>query len=213
MVQRSDQINILKGMIIKFKQLYRAFQAYKNSPNLGDFALLKADALGAKANPAAIAKMERVRGYYPEIVLSELEQLPPGTFGYEYAAFVKCNCLKPINISPELAEIAQNNVFALRYAITHDMFHVLLGFDTSYAGEIGVLAFAAAQRYSRSQAFSLRIATWLYPLLAPQQFNRIFKNKRRGKQMGEKANFLLNYRFEDSWAKPLTALRQELNLC
>ena len=198
--------------MIKLRLLHQAFRAYKDSENLGDFALLKADALGAKADPAVAAEMEQVKGYYPAINLSKLSQLPPGTFGYEYAFFMKRNQLKPLSISPALADVAQRNVFALRYAVTHDMFHVLLGFDTSYAGEIGVLAFAATQKYSKLQTFSLAIAQGLYSLLAPRQFKRILANVRRGKQMGKQANFLLNYRFEDHWTKPLTVLRQELNL-
>ncbi|MEL6493834.1 MAG: Coq4 family protein [Cyanobacteria bacterium J06623_7] len=202
-----------RDIAIKTKGLYRAFQAYKNSENLGDFALLKADALGAKANPEVESKMQQVRGYYPQIDLLKLSQLPPGTFGYEYAAFMQRNKLRPLNISPELRDVAQDNVFALRYAVTHDIFHVLLGFDTSYAGEIGVLAFAVAQKYSKLQAFSLGIARVLYPILAPRQFKRIFLNLRRGQQMGKEANFLLNYRFEDCWAKPLATLTRELNLC
>ena len=199
-------------MTIKFKRLYQGFQAYKNSENLGDFALLKADAFGAKANPAIVEKMQQVKGYHPAIDLSKLRQLPPGTFGYEYASYMLHNQLRPLNISPELEDIAQNNVFALRYAVTHDMFHVLLGFDTSYAGEIGVLAFAVEQKYSKLQTISLWIAQFLYPILAPRQFKSISTNVRRGKQMGQKANFLLNYRFENYWTKSLATLRKELGL-
>ena len=178
-------------MTINFKRLYQGFQAYRNS-RLGDFALLKADAIGAKANPAIAEKMEQIRGYYPPVNLSRLIELPPDTFGHEYAFYMQRNRLKPLNISPELAEIAWNNVFALRYAVTHDMFHVLLGFDTSYAGEIGVLAFAVEQQYSKLQMVSLTIARILYPVLAPRQFKAIQTNVRRGKLLGRQAKFLLN---------------------
>ena len=199
-------------MRIKLKQLYQALKAYRNTENLGDFALLKADALGAKANPAIAKKMAQVKGYYPAIDLSKLIQLPPGTFGHEYASHMQRNQLKPFNISPELADIAQNNMFALRYAVTHDIFHVLLKFDTSYAGEIGVLAFAVSQKYSRAQTVGLSIARFLYPLLAPRQFKAILANLRRGRDMGQKADFLLNYPFEDHWNEPIDDIRQELGL-
>ncbi|MEM7591419.1 MAG: Coq4 family protein [Cyanobacteria bacterium P01_A01_bin.83] len=199
-------------MAIKFKRLYQAFQAYKKSANLGDFALLKADALGAQANPVIVEKIEQVKGYHPAINLAKLAQLPPGTFGYEYASFMQRNQLKPLNISPELEDVAMSNVFALRYAVTHDMFHVLLGFDTSYAGEIGVLAFAVSQKYSKLQIISLWVARILYPILAPQQFQSILVNLRRGKRMGQQADFLLNYRFEEHWTEPLATLTKKLGL-
>lgn len=198
-------------MTINFKRLYQGFHAYRNS-NLGDFALLKADALGAKANPAIVDKMEQIRGSCPSIDLSQLIQLPPGTFGHEYAFYMQRNRLQPLNIIPELAEIAHNNPFALRYAVTHDMFHLLLGFDTSYAGEIGVLAFAVEQKYNKLQAVSFAIARVLYPILAPKQFKAIQANVRRGKLLGRQTGFLLNYRFEDRWATPLSVLKKELGL-
>ncbi|MEM8675641.1 MAG: Coq4 family protein [Cyanobacteria bacterium P01_G01_bin.67] len=197
---------------MKLKRLYQAFQAYRNSENLGDFALLKADSLRAKINPAVKERMQSVVGYHPQIDLSHLIQLPPGTFGHEYASYMQHYQLKPLNISPELGKIAQDNVFALRYAVTHDMFHVLLDFDTSYAGGIGVLAFAVAQKYSKIQVVSLEIAKLLYPILASRQLTTIQENLQRGKRMGIEANFLLNYRFEERWKEPLASLRKELSL-
>ena len=199
-------------MAFNFKRLFQAYQAFKGSDNLGDFALLKADGLGAKANREIEAKMLPVRGYYPYINLQELIKLPSDTFGHHYALYMQQNKLKPLNISSELTDIATNNVFALRYAVTHDIFHVLLDFDTSYAGEIGVLAFAVAQEYSKLQSFSLPIAQLLYLILAPGQIKAIFANKQRGKLMGQKANFLLNYRFEDHWTETLSSLRKKLNV-
>lgn len=199
-------------MRIKLQRLYQAFVAYRHSDNLGDFALLKADAFRVEVEPAIANKMAQIRGYTPQVDLAELIKLPAGTFGREYASFMQKNGLKPLNISPELAEVGQNNLFALRYAVTHDMLHVLLGFDTTYAGEIGVLAFAVAQKYSRLQNASLAIARLLYPLLAPRQFRGIRENINRGRSIGEEAVFLLNYRFEDCWHESLASLRQKLKI-
>ncbi len=69
--------------------------------------------------------MQQFKGYYPTINLAELKQLPVDSFGYQYAEFMQINNLQPLNISPALADIAQRNVFALRYAVSHDIFHVL----------------------------------------------------------------------------------------
>ena len=198
--------------MIKPKRMLQAIKALNNSENIGDFALLKADALGAKANSEIAQKMQTVKGYYPQIDLAQLAQLPQGTFGYEYAMFMQQNKLQTINISPELTQIANNNVFAVRYAITHDIFHVLLGFDTTYAGEMGVLAFAVEQKYSNSQTISLWLAQILYPILTPHQTRAIFANKRRGKALAKQAVFLLNYRFENCWTEPLAVVRQKLGI-
>ncbi|BAZ51062.1 hypothetical protein NIES4103_36850 [Nostoc sp. NIES-4103] len=199
-------------MLLKLKKLYKVIQTYKNSQKVGDFAILKADALGAKVDPLVAAKLQQVVGYYPKIDLEQLSHYPQGTFGREYADHMQKNHLQPLNISPESEDIAKGNVFALRYIVTHDIFHVLLGFDTSYAGEIGVLAFAAEQNYSNSLKISLWFAKVIYPILAPQQFKAIFANLKKGKELAQKADFLLGYRFEEHWQEPIQTVRKRLGI-
>ncbi|MEC4986360.1 MAG: Coq4 family protein [Oscillatoria sp. PMC 1068.18] len=195
--------------MIKFRQLFQAYQAYQVG-KLGDAAILKADAFGATINPQVAAKMQAVVGYYPSIDLEALLKLPENTFGYQYALHMKEANLKPFNVSPEMDEIAKRNVFALRYAVTHDIFHTLLGFDTSYAGEIGVLAFAVAQNYSKFLGIGLAIAKILYPILAPRQIQASFANIHKGTTMGKQVDFLLGYPFEAYWEKPLAEVKAEL---
>jgi ubiquinone biosynthesis protein Coq4 len=198
-------------MLIKFKQLYQARMAYK-SGNMGDFAILKADAFGSKVDPDVESKLQQIVGYHPPIDLEKLSQYPQGSFGWEYAHHMKTNHLKPFNISPEHEDIAKRNVFALRYVVIHDILHVLLGFDTSYAGEIGVLAFAAEQNYSPSLKVGLKIAKVFAPILFPAQTKAIFANLRKGQELGKKAKFLLGIRFEEYWERPLSEVKAELGL-
>ncbi|MEB3279157.1 MAG: Coq4 family protein [Lyngbya sp.] len=199
-------------MKLDIKSFFQVIKIAKNTDYLGDVAILKAEAFGVKLNPKLESKMQPVVGYHPKIDLEKLSQLPPETLGYQYAQHMKINNLQPFEISPEVCKIAEKNVFSLRYSITHDLFHVLLDFDTSYAGEIGVLAFAAEQNYSQTLKLSLLMARLLYPILAPQQIPQIFANLRRGRELGKQAQFLLNYRFEENWEKPLTEIKAELEL-
>ncbi len=198
-------------MLNKIKQIQTAF-AYKKSNNFGDFAILKSDILGAKVSLEVAEQLQNVVGYYPQINLDKLIRYPEDSFGREYAEHMKRNNLQSFNISPELEDVAQRNVFALRYVITHDIFHVLLGFDTSYAGEIGVLAFAVAQNYSNSLKIGLCFAKILYPIIAPRQIKGIIANRRKGQQLGRKAKFLLGYRFEEHWHESLSKVREDLGL-
>lgn len=120
------------------------------------------------------------------------------------------NNLKPFNISYELSDVAKRNVFALRYAVTHDIFHILLGFDTTYAGEIGVLAFASEQNYSKRLKTGLWMVMAIYPILNPSRFQEIFANVRKRREMGKKVKFLLSYRFEEHWEQSLDEVKAEL---
>lgn len=198
-------------MLNKFKQLYKAFQAYKNS-EMGDFALLKFDAMAGEVAPEILSKLQPLAGYHPRIDLEELSRYPQGTLGREYAEHMKANHIQPLNISPQLEEVARRNVFALRYVVTHDILHVLLGFDTSYAGEMGVLAFNVTQNYSKSLKLSFWLARFLYPILVPWQFKAISANLKKAQQMAIQAEYLLSYRFEDHWAAPIDEVRKCLGL-
>jgi ubiquinone biosynthesis protein Coq4 len=48
-------------------------------------------------------------------------------------------------ISADVRERFRDNPYALRYTTTHDLHHVLTGFDTGLAGEAGVVAFNVGQ--------------------------------------------------------------------
>lgn len=199
--------------MIKLRQLIEAARLLRAGTELGDGAVLKADALGARASRDAEAKLERVRGYLPPIDLDALARLPKGSFGHEYARFMREKGLSPFRVSSRIdAEMLRRNVFAVRYAVTHDIVHVLLGFNTRYPGEMGVIAFAAAQGYSFASKVGLVLATVLYPLLSLREAGETFRALRRGYRLGKAARFVLGVRFEERWAEPLTAVRRDLGL-
>jgi ubiquinone biosynthesis protein Coq4 len=121
--------------------------------------------------------------------------------------------LSPFTVSERVGqEMIRRNVFAVRYAVTHDIFHLLLGFDTTLSGEMGVLAFAVAQGYSRAQVVSLVLAAVLYPILAPRQARRTLRALARGYRLGKQARCLLAERFEERWEEPIDAVRRDLGL-
>jgi len=196
----------------RWGKLREGWWRYKHSGAAGDFAVLKADAFAGAIDPSVEARLARFAGLPPPIDLAALARLPADTFGGAYARFMKACDLKPFVVSDDLAGIAGRNVFAVRYATTHDMFHVLLDFDASWAGEMGVLAFAAAQRYHRQQRIGLALATVLYPLFSPLSIGRIIRARRRGIRLGRQAAFLLAEPLETFWEMPLALLRQQLKL-
>jgi ubiquinone biosynthesis protein Coq4 len=200
--------------MIRVKQLRKAARLLRTGGPLGDAAILKADALGVSAAPSVEAQLEDVRGYLPRIDLEALRSLPDGTLGREYARMLDKNGLSPFTVSADFdREILRRNTFAARYAVTHDMFHVLTGFDTSWPGEMGVLAFAAAQGYSGVQRWiALPLAALLYPFFNPRTAIGVFRALRRGWRMGKRARFLLGIRLEEHFNRPVAELRAELGI-
>ncbi len=98
------------------------------------------------SNPQGKSAFER----YPrvgEVDLERLALLPTDTLGYAYANHMIQNGLKPLKIKP-----STNNYEFLGAHITetHDIWHVVTGFNTSIIGEIQLEAFYVSQlQFSR----------------------------------------------------------------
>ncbi|NJN11198.1 MAG: hypothetical protein HC815_25760 [Richelia sp. RM1_1_1] len=186
------------------KRFIKAVREYYTLNQIGDMAFLKLRNLEAAISPDITAQLQNLEGYYPIIDLEQLSQLQIGTLGYEYAQHMQKHNIQPLRLSPDLREEADRHPFALRYTITHDIFHVLLGFDTSYAGELGVLSFNIAQGYFKiAIAMMQPLAVLIHLILAPNQINKMRTNFRKGKALGKQAKCLL---------RQISDIRSELGL-
>ena len=194
------------------KRYTQALKDYFTKGEAGDAAFGEIKFYGIGLNPTLKTQLQEFVGYYPTIDLEELSQLPEGTLGYEYAQHMKQNNIQPLQISPDLKEEADRSPFALRYTVTHDIFHVLLGFDTSYAGEMGVFGFTVGQNYSKMLKIVEIPILLLFCVIRPFQIKKIWSCDRTGKSLGKQAKNLLTYRFESNWARPIDDVRAELGL-
>ncbi len=186
-------------------------RAYRAGVPLGDVAVMKLDALAAP--PKGIAqRLEAVRGYAPEQNLSVLRALPAGTLGREYARFLDANGIEPLVISDTVKERFRENPFALRYTVTHDLHHVLTGFDTGLAGEAGNFAFSVGQGAAPGTGKLLWWVRFVYALLSPSQARRIWHNIRVGLALGKKAKLLIAQPLESRFEDPIGKLRADLGI-
>ncbi|WP_319421027.1 Coq4 family protein [Pleurocapsa sp. FMAR1] len=194
------------------KRYAKALKDYFTTGETGDAAFGEIKFYGIGLNPALKDRLQDFVGYYPKIDLEELAQLPEGTLGYEYAQHMKQHNIQPLEISPDLREEADLSPFALRYTVTHDIFHILLGFDTSYAGEMGVFGFTVGQNYSKMLKIVEPLVLLIFCVIRPFQIKKIWECDRIGQALGKQAECLLTYRFEDNWARPIDNVRAELGL-
>ena len=100
----------------------------------------------------------------------------------------------------------------LRLSQTHDLWHIITGFDTSVIGEIGLQAFHLPQ-------FPYPLATMLVAnslisttLKEPELLPHLLEAIAQGFQMGKAAKPLFAQKWEDGWEKPLSQWQAELNL-
>ena len=179
----------------------------------GDIVLHKADVFLGTISAHQREALANVEPLIPSIDMDALRALPEASFGRAYAEFLDANGLHPFTVSAQMPEaIVTRNAHWSRYALMHDMFHVLLGYGPDLPGEIGVYAFSLAQRTSWMFWTYLPLAAVVVPLLAPHRIPRMIRNFRRGFRLGRRLDNMLALQLERRFAAPLDELRAELGL-
>ncbi len=143
--------------------------------------------------------------------LNQLLTYPENSLGYIYAKAMKKSGLDP-NLHTGMTAESDARYVELRLSQTHDIWHILTGFNTSEIGEIGLQAFHLPQ-------FPYPLATMLIAnsliastLFDPTQLPSLFAAIGQGWRMGETAQSLFAQKWEEAWDKPLSQWQAELNI-
>lgn len=180
---------------------------------MADAAAFKAALMGAPAYPEVADQLRRISEPWPCIEPSALTALGAGTFGRACADFMDTHQLKWIRLSPEVESgLVPGDLLAIRYLLLHDAFHVLLGFDVSPAGELGVWTFVGEQHYSRSFEWAATAARVFYSATHPLSVVALQRARSRGLQLAAHAQCLIVQPIERWWDQPLAAVRARLGI-
>ena len=195
-------------------QVFRALpSAVRDPARLGDVAVLKSELGGTRASAAVERRLDPVRGFHPRVDLARLRRMPEGSFGRAFARFLDDNGLSPFQPSTDLpADMVARNAFVARYGAIHDMVHVLLGFDATWAGEAGVWAFVGRQGYSGTFSVAGVASLLVAPLRSPLRLGAVWRAWRRGRAMAPGARLLILERLEDHLDRPLAEVRADLGI-
>jgi ubiquinone biosynthesis protein Coq4 len=143
--------------------------------------------------------------------LSKLMSYPPNSLGYLFAQQMTNFGLDPgfyrkVTITDDATYI----VFRARQ--THDIWHIITGFDIDVTGEVGIKAFELAQ--TRRPLAGIMIAGAFVKVLLnqPEVLDQLVDSIAIGYRMGRKAKPLLGQKWEEHWEKPLEEWRSQLNL-
>ncbi|WP_414528558.1 Coq4 family protein [Nodularia chucula] len=143
--------------------------------------------------------------------LEKLLTYPQDSLGYIYAATIKKKGFDP-NLHAGMRAQSDAHYVELRLSQTHDIWHIVTGFDTSEIGEIGLQMFHLPQ-------FPYPLATMLVAnslmsttLLAPEELPKLLEAIALGWQMGKTSKPLFAQKWEEDWEKPLTQWQAELNI-
>jgi ubiquinone biosynthesis protein Coq4 len=201
-------------------RIARAFLLLARDPNRLDEVIGMADQLGASpALDAIVRHLESLPGGAAvlaerprvDLDLPRLRALPDGTFGREAARFLDARGLDPADLPRRPATSAREWLQAHLYE-THDLWHVVTGFDTDVAGELGLQAFYRAQFPARLASLILAIGVVNTALYARAEATVRADAVARGWQLGRSAKPFLGVRWADLWELPLAELRVSLGI-
>jgi ubiquinone biosynthesis protein Coq4 len=141
-----------------------------------------------------------------------LIQLPAGTLGQSYAAHMVRNGLKPPPIPDHLQRLEPKKFVQRRLLESHDIWHVVLDFDTDTVGEIGLGAFNVGQMPTRFFTGMLAKNLAKVALEDIQICSRVFHAVDRGLTLATRLPPLFGYRWDEHWAEPLSTVRAAIGL-
>lgn len=158
------------------------------------------------ASPA-LEKMWQERYCPPRYDVAELLGLPAATLGGAYARHMKAHGLRP-DFYEDVAPRHRMHFLRLRMRQTHDIWHVLCGFDTGEFGEVGLQGFYFAQ-FTNGQSALIGGGAILKSVLRGRFTDLELHVDAfcEGYRTGKNAESLLAVHWEALWDEPLDALR------
>ncbi len=141
--------------------------------------------------------------------LDDLKKCPEGSLGHGLASYLIKNNLNPEDL-PNFS--ANNPVEYVRahFFETHDVWHVVTGFETTVDGEMGLQAFGVAQYPIPLNCLNLAAGIINMAFFTPE--NRLSRMDEivKGWQMGRKARPLFGVDWKQLWNEPLEKVRADL---
>jgi ubiquinone biosynthesis protein Coq4 len=195
---------------INWQELRKAYQVFMTNPAQGILHILAAGRY-SRWNAWMMARLRRqaqsIVDREVHIDLAALSQLPPDTLGGAYARHMYAQGFT----IDAFADKEKDNIFERRLGISHDVQHIITGFDSSPIGEYGLAAFMLVQYGDLLNVFVLSWVPWS-AIGNFRSIPKLFKSLSRGFVGGWCSFPLVAYPFEDNWHKSIMEVRQELKI-
>ena len=157
------------------------------------------------------AALIRERYIPPTYDLDKLLTYAPDSLGYQFAIAMKKTGFDP-NLHSGMSADTDAKYVELRLSQTHDIWHIITGFDVSSTGEIGLQAFHLPQFPYPLATVLLANSLMASTLFTPEELPALIEAIAKGFAMGETARPLFAQKWEEGWQKPLTQWQAELNI-
>ena len=208
---RSRPVPFFRGLaaLCLFGKIVRRPESLDNivgmADELADPAVLTDLARVLRLDPqgrAAFAARPRLQ----DVDLVALGALPMGTLGRSYADFLCANGLDPTDL-PDLTVDSDEVYLRAHLYETHDLWHVLTGFSTDVAGELGLQAFYIAQMPSPLSVLLLAAGLLNTVLYRMEDVDQRMERVIEGWRMGRRTRLLFGADWASEWETPLAEVR------
>jgi ubiquinone biosynthesis protein Coq4 len=205
----ADQVTGLNSFLtltqnpVDFTAIYDMDAVLRQTP----LATISTDYLKTQPGMAEIIQ-ERYLAPVPD--LDALLSYPQDSLGYIFACHLKINGFNPafyrqIGVKDDITYLT------LRRSQTHDIHHIMTGFGTDLASELGLQAFELAQMRS-PLALALLASGIVNQLDSPDQLERTMNYVHQGWQMGLKAKPLMAQKWENHWERSVAEWQTDLGV-
>lgn len=161
---------------------------------------------------SACAALIGERYMAPPHDLENLLQYPPDSLGYIYASHMKAQGFRAEDLYEGISIKSDASYVEARLSQTHDIWHIITGFKTTVADEIGLQAFHLPQ-FPYPLAVALLSSSMMSTMLfSPEELPKLLESIRQGWEMGKLAKPLFAQKWEEAWDKPLAQWQAELSI-
>jgi ubiquinone biosynthesis protein COQ4 len=144
--------------------------------------------------------------------LDALLRYPSDSLGYIYATQMQAQGFRSEELYAGLPVDSDMSYVEVRLGQTHDIWHIITGFGTTIADEMGLQAFHLPQ-FPYPLAVTLLSSSIMSTLLfSPEELPPLLTTIQRGWEMGKQAKPLFAQKWEEGWDKPLTEWQRELGI-
>lgn len=158
-----------------------------------------------------VISLVRERYLKPVPNLNRLRNLPEGSLGRAYARHLDDNNFDP-NYYRKIEVRNDTDYILMRIRQTHDIWHVVTGFDTDALGEIAIKGVELSQTHRPMAAVICAGGIFRYMLKQPAEFGKCIEAIAAGYSLGLKARPLLGVKWEEMWDRQLDELRASLKI-
>jgi S-adenosylmethionine uptake transporter len=215
--QRETRANNLRSLYAVYKlgkhpeQVQYVFMMGDSQDNIAEEGRKR----GEIADPyvsAALRTLWQERYMPARYDLDDLARLPKGSLGQVYAKHMHERSLRP-DFYEDVAPHHGMHYLRLRVRQTHDIWHVLSGFDTDQFGEVGLQGFYFAQ-FTNGQSALILVSVILKSVLRGR-FGELESHINafcEGYCNGKRAEPLLAVKWEELWGEKVEELRRRYRI-